>query len=278
MFALNGRDDEQTTEFKKQFMNEPNLSELKFIQPPLAIHPDEFVKTHFGPNSQAKNMQFLKGTTTLAFIYEPATPNDKGGVICAVDSRASGGTYIASATVNKILDINDHIVATMAGGAADCQFWIRMVSKYCNLFELREKTDITVSATSRYFANVMYGWRAYGLSGSMVAGYDKRGPSIFYVDNDGQRLQQRVCSVGSGSINAYGILDTHYKPKMTDEEARQLGRRAIMHATYRDNGSGVVHITATEKTRYQRVDVSDLYYEFANELGRDIVYEAKDDN
>lgn len=31
----------------------------------------------------------------------------------------------------KILDIGDRMVATMAGGAADCQFWTRMVSKYC---------------------------------------------------------------------------------------------------------------------------------------------------
>jgi hypothetical protein len=40
-------------------------------------------------------------------------------------------SFSASATVNKILDINDKMVATMAGGAADCQFWIRMVAKYC---------------------------------------------------------------------------------------------------------------------------------------------------
>lgn len=72
----------------------------------------------------------------------------------------------------------------------------------------------------------------------MIAGYDKRGPGLFYIDQDGQRLPMRVCSIGSGSLNAYGILDTHYKPKMTDEEALKLARRAIMHATYRDGGSG----------------------------------------
>lgn len=74
----------------------------------------------------------------------------------------------------------------------------------------------------------------------MVAGYDTRGPQLFKVDSDGDRCQLRICSVGSGMLNAYGILDTHYKPKMTDEEARALGRRAIMHATYRDAGSGGV--------------------------------------
>lgn len=76
----------------------------------------------------------------------------------------------------------------------------------------------------------------------MIAGYDKRGPGLFYIDQDGQRLPMNVCSIGSGSLNAYGILDTYYKPKMTDEEALKLGRRAIMHATYRDSGSGG-HVT-----------------------------------
>ncbi|VDK33285.1 unnamed protein product [Anisakis simplex] len=39
-------------------------------------------------------MQFRKGTTTLAFIYEPKTDADVGGIIIAVDSRASAGEYI----------------------------------------------------------------------------------------------------------------------------------------------------------------------------------------
>lgn len=34
----------------------------------------------------------------------------------------------------------------------------------------------------------------------MIAGYDKRGPAIFKVDNEGQRVQLRLCSIGSGSL------------------------------------------------------------------------------
>lgn len=73
----------------------------------------------------------------------------------------------------------------------------------------------------------------------MVAGIDSRGPSLFHVNSTGQRIEQRsICSVGSGSLAAYGYLDTHYNRKMTDNEAVNLGRQAIMHATYRDSGSG----------------------------------------
>jgi len=282
MFAQNKRDDENVQGFKELCMHEPDVSNLNFVHPPLGINPKEFVNNHFGPNSGLKNQQFRKGTTTLAFIYEPATPNDKGGVIVAVDSRATGGEYIASKTVMKLLDIGDRTVATMAGGASDCQFWIRMVAKYCNLFELREKFNITVSATSKYFANVLYGWRGHGLSvGSMIAGVDKRGPAIFLVDSNGTRLSTSLCSVGSGSMYAYGVLDTHYKQKMTDEEAMKLARRAIFHATYRDIASGgyvsLVHITADEKTRYPPQDVTELYAEYAAEVGK-VPYSPVDDN
>lgn len=73
----------------------------------------------------------------------------------------------------------------------------------------------------------------------MIAGIDNRGSSLFHVNSTGQRIEQRtICSVGSGSLAAYGFLDTYYNRKMTDEEAVNLGRQAIMHATFRDGGSG----------------------------------------
>ncbi|KAH9326749.1 hypothetical protein KI387_006927, partial [Taxus chinensis] len=59
-----------------------------------------------------------KGTTTLAFIF-------KEGIIVAADSRASMGGYISSQSVKKIIEINPYLLGTMAGGAADCQFWHR---------------------------------------------------------------------------------------------------------------------------------------------------------
>ena len=111
-------------------------------------------------------MAYIKpnhGTTTLGFIFQH-------GVIIAVDSRASMGSYIcecplvkslgcfhmynvaqaynvcmvlrldlcagaASQTVKKVIEINPYLLGTMAGGAADCQFWQRnlgqQVSSWC---------------------------------------------------------------------------------------------------------------------------------------------------
>ncbi|KAJ6225808.1 hypothetical protein RDWZM_004353 [Blomia tropicalis] len=178
-------------------------------------------------------MKFNKGTTTLSFVY-------KGGIMVCADSRATGGEYISSGNVKKIIIINDYLVGTMAGGAADCSYWQRVLSEHCRMFELRNKERISVAAASKLLANILYNYKGMGLSlGSMICGWDKvKGSSIFYVDNDGNRFPGKMFSVGSGSPYAYGVLDTFYRYDMTDEEAYDLGRRAIFHAAHRDAASG----------------------------------------
>ena len=67
-----------------------------------------------------------------------------------------------------------------------------------------------------------------------------QGPGLYYVDSDGTRLTHHMFSVGSGSTYAYGVLDSSYSYDMSVEEARDLGKRAIYHATHRDAYSGGV--------------------------------------
>ena len=72
----------------------------------------------------------------------------------------------------------------------------------------------------------------------MITGWDKTGPALYYVDNDGTRLKGQRFSVGSGSTYAYGVLDSGYKYDMEVDEACELGRRSVYHATHRDAYSG----------------------------------------
>ena len=65
---------------------------------------------HANPNCPIK---IAHGTTTLAFRFQ-------GGIIVATDSRASAGNWIASQTVKKVIEINNCLLGTMAGGAAVC--------------------------------------------------------------------------------------------------------------------------------------------------------------
>jgi 20S proteasome subunit beta 5 len=209
--------------------------------------------------SGAAPLQLAHGTTTLGFVYQ-------GGVIIAVDSRSTQGNYIASQSVKKVLEINPYLLGTMAGGAADCAYWFRVLTKEARLFELRHKTRMSCAAASKYLSNILYSYRGYGLSmGSMIAGWDTTGPALYYIDTEGQRIKGNLFAVGSGGTFAYGILDSHYRFDMSDEEAQELGRRAIYHATYRDGYSGglinVYHIKQEGWTFIGTDDCYDLHYE-----------------
>eukprot|EP00915_Cephaloidophora_sp_WS-2016_P000932 GHVH01001226.1.p1 GENE.GHVH01001226.1~~GHVH01001226.1.p1 ORF type:complete len:269 (+),score=35.64 GHVH01001226.1:157-963(+) len=203
---------------------------------------------------------FHRGTTTLAFKFQ-------GGVIVAVDSRASMGSYISSQTVRKVIEINEHLLGTMAGGAADCSFWERHLAKMCRLHQLRTGERISVSAASKILANIFFNYRGYGLScGTMVAGWDKSGPQLFMVDDEGTRMSGQRFSVGSGSTYAYGVLDSGYSWDLTLEQAVKLGKDSIYHATHRDGASGgmvrVYHIHENGWTNLDDGhDVSDYHYD-----------------
>ncbi|GJD08167.1 Proteasome subunit beta type-5 [Galdieria sulphuraria] len=137
-------------------------------------------------------VKFHHGTTTLSFIFSE-------GIVAAVDSRASMGQYIG----------------TMAGGAADCTFWERYLGMRCRIFELKNKERISVAAASKILCNTVYQYKGMGLSmGTMIMGWDKKGPHIYYVDSEGTRLKGSKFSVGSGSTHALGVLDQGYKWNM----------------------------------------------------------------
>lgn len=214
-------------------------------------------------NGDKIDMHFDHGTTTLGFIY-------KGGVVLAVDSRATGGMYIGSGSVKKIIEINKFLLGTMAGGAADCTYWERVLTKQCRMYELRNRERISVAAASKLLANICYNYKGMGLSmGTMIAGWDKKGPGLYYVDSDGTRTDGKVFSVGSGSIYAYGVLDKGYNYELSDTEAYELGRRAIYHATHRDAASGgIVRVYHMKETGFEVIseqDCTELHYKYAEE-------------
>lgn len=234
--------------------------------------PAGYCRSHFasvcGTGDENQPVKFAKGTTTLAFKFQ-------GGVIVSVDSRSTMGSYIASGTVQKVIEINSFLLGTMAGGAADCSFWERDLGMKCRLYELRNGRRISVAGASKLLANLMRAYRGYGLSmGTMIAGWDETGPQLYYVDDDGTRLKGKMFSVGSGSMYAYGVLDTHYREDMTVEEAIDLGKRAIYHATHRDAASGgfnnLYHMTQDGFVKVHRIDVNDMHYEFQEERANEM--------
>lgn len=168
------------------------------------------------------------------------------------------------------------VVGTMAGGAADCSFWERDLGRRCKLYELRNKERISVAAASKLLANTVYEYKGMGLSmGTMICGWDKTGPALYYVDSDGTRLAGNMFSVGSGSTFAYGVLDQGYDYNLEVADAIELGKRSIFHATHRDAASGgVINVYHVKEDGWEKISSEDMMIKY-NEVAAE--RKAEDD-
>ena len=223
------------------------------------------------PHGEELNDIQLHGTTTLSFKFS-------GGIIVAADSRASMGQYVSSRTVKKILPVSKHIIATMAGGAADCTQFIRMTAANMRILEMNMGLEPRVRTVAKLFASQMRNNRGSNLSvGTMMSGYDEiEGFSIYYLDSEGTCVEGDVFCVGSGQALAYAVVDGALKKcrgivdgvnnddyevdvdkddgvyglrlnrnkneeecvEMSVDKAVEVAVQAIRQATYRDSYSG----------------------------------------
>ncbi|XP_043939251.1 proteasome subunit beta type-8-like [Protopterus annectens] len=232
-----------------------------FIFPP-GYDTVAFLKPYTTGDEKVK-LEFNHGTTTLAFKFEH-------GVIVAVDSRASAGKYISTQYANKVIEINPYLLGTMSGSAADCMYWERLLAQHCRIYRLRNKEEISVSAASKLLSNMLSEYRGMGLSiGSMICGWDKKGPGLYYIDESGTRLSNYMFSTGSGSSYAYGVMDSGWRQDLSVLEAYDLAQRAIYHATHRDAYSGgtvnMYHMKKDGWIKVSQEDVGELHDKYAEE-------------
>lgn len=65
------------------------------------------------------------------------------------------GDYVGSRTVRKVFPVSKSIVATMAGGAADCEHWIRHISRVSKLYEYQYDANLNAKAIARLLSSAL---------------------------------------------------------------------------------------------------------------------------
>ncbi|CAH2294510.1 proteasome subunit beta type-11 [Pelobates cultripes] len=212
---------------QRDFCRLPHLNSSGY--PRLLLPPYKVTSSHRNPSGPPPPAH---GTTTLAFLYDK-------GVMVATDSRSSAGKLVCSPDSRKATLIHSHLIASTSGSAADCQFFGRVLARECRLYQLRNGYMPSVKGAAKMLSTMMLPFRGMDICAAVtLSGWDRNGPCICYVYNDGTRISSDVISVGSGSPYAYSIIDDGYRPGMEEEEARQLARRAVCHAGRRDAYSG----------------------------------------
>lgn len=194
-------------------------------------------------------MELLKtGTTTLALMC-------KEGIVLAADKRATSGYLIAHKKFDKIINITDNIVVTVAGTVSDVQLLSKYIKAELKLKKIRTNRENTVKEATNLLAMLVYNnirklSLIPGISHFIVSGKDDEGFHIYDLSPDGSIANiDDYNTTGSGSVMVYGVLETLYKKNMSIDEGIKLAAKSINAAVQRDiaSGNGMDIVTITKE-------------------------------
>ncbi len=187
------------------------------------------------------------GTTTVALVC-------KEGIVLAADKRATSGYLISFKKFTKIMPITDDIAVTVAGTVSDVQLLVKYIKAELRLKKIRTGRENTVKEAANLLANLVYNnIRKYslipGISHFLIGGRDASGFYLYDLSPDGSIVEiDDFVSSGSGSVMAFGVLETLYKPNMSVEEGTKLAAKSVNAALQRDvaSGNGIDVVTITK--------------------------------
>ena len=200
-----------------------------------------------GDNLMSDKELLKTGTTTLGLVC-------KDGIVLAADKRATSGNFIVNKRCDKIYNITDNIAITMAGTVSDAQLLVKLIKAEVKLKEVRTGFTANVKETANLLAGMVYqNIRKMslipGISHFVLGGKDNLGFYVYDIFADGSITGvDDFISSGSGSITAYGVLETLYTKGLSVDEGVKLAIKAINAALQRDSasGGGIDVITITE--------------------------------
>jgi proteasome beta subunit len=187
------------------------------------------------------------GTTTVGIVC-------KDGIVLAADKRVTSGYLISYKKFEKIAKITDDIAVTVAGSVSDVQLLIKLIKAELQLKDIRTGYKSTVKEAVNLLSSMVYGSirrmsMIPSISHFIIAGRDDEGFHCYDLSPDGSIINcDEYVSSGSGSVMAYGVLETLYKPDMSVEDGIVLASKAINAALQRDvasgNGINVMSVTS----------------------------------
>jgi len=178
------------------------------------------------------------GTTVIGVVTKDA-------VIIGADKRVTyGGMFIAHKRFDKTFLITDKIAIATAGNVSDVQLLLKITQAELKLKKLRTRAETTVKQAANLFATLTYdNIRKFSpllaITAFLVGGRDNRGNWLYEVGVDGSVAEHKdFVSVGSGSVVAYGVLESNYSRDMSKDQAIQMVIKALNASMQRDTATG----------------------------------------
>ncbi len=205
--------------------------------------------------------QLKTGTTTVGMVC-------RDGVVLAADKRATAGNMIVDKRADKVHLISEDLAVTIAGTVSDAQLIIKLIRAELKLKEMRTNKKASLKEAANLLGGILYSnirrmSMLPGIAHFLLAGKDSSGVHLYDLFPDGSVTWIKdFVSSGSGSVFAYGVLETQYQPEMSTADGVKLAVKCVNTALQRDSASGngidVIVVTAKEVKRvlHKELEVS----------------------
>ena len=188
------------------------------------------------------------GTTTVGIVC-------KDGVVLAADTRATAGTMIVDKQAEKVHILSDDFACTIAGSVSEAQLLIKLIKAELKLKEVRTNKSASAKEAANLLGGLLYSSlhrmsMFMSIAHFLLGGKDSSGVYLYDLFPDGSVTKVKdYVSSGSGSVFAYGVLETQYKDGMTLDEGIKLAVKCVNTALQRDSasGNGINVVVVTEQ-------------------------------
>jgi proteasome beta subunit len=175
--------------------------------------------------------QFMPGATAVGISFD-------NGVVLASEKRVSYGNFVVNKNTKKTFYVTDHVGAACAGMIADMQILVRQVGALAKIRKLETRRNVAPNSVAKMMSVIMFERRFFPLLTQVIVGGIDTKPEIYTLDPLGSVLPDDYAAVGTGAEMALGVMDTEYRPNISEQSAKELAIKAIKSSIQRDSGSG----------------------------------------
>jgi len=180
--------------------------------------------TMFSPDGRLLQVEYAKKTVKLGNTAVGITTPE--GVVLASDKRLVDDLVVPE-TVEKIFEIDNHMMVTAAGILSDARRLIDQAREMAQQNQINYDEPMDTLVVTKELCDIKQmttqngGMRPFGVS-LLVAGIDATGIRLFKTDPTGIYHQYKAEVIGEGASKGKDLLEKEYKEDMDIEEAFEL--------------------------------------------------------
>jgi proteasome alpha subunit len=185
--------------------------------------------TMFSPDGRLLQVEYAKKTVSLGNTAIGIVCKD--GVLLVTDKRIVDKLVVPEA-VEKIWQVDDHVMATAAGILSDARILVERAQEKAAGYRITYDSPVDLLSIVKDLCNLAQyctqsgGLRPFGVS-MLIAGYDNGDKKLFQTDPTGLFNQWKATAIGEGEEDVMDVLRKEYKEEMTVDQGLKLAVGAL---------------------------------------------------